>query len=132
MQRRLAGLFVGRDLGDGAWVLTTGATSGPEIYLRGMEPGAAQVLTGESIDTVTVEWHAEGVTLALRRGGGVGYLRARSAIVHEPKSRLFDHLPLASFDIAARRFWRRVFRLTRLPGGRYLLGFMARRNRGAR
>jgi hypothetical protein len=38
-------------------------------------------------------------------------------------------LPLVSFDDKARRFWRRVFRLVRIPGGRHLLGVLARRNR---
>jgi hypothetical protein len=41
--------------------------------------------------------------------------------VHEPLQDLYEGLPLASIDADARRFWRRVFRLVRLPGGRYLL-----------
>jgi len=34
--------------------------------------------------------------------------------------------PLASIDADARRFWHRVFRLVRIPGGRYLLKLLTR------
>jgi hypothetical protein len=54
----------------------------------------------------------------------------RGAIVHEPLPKLYAELPLAGFDERARRFWRRVFRLVRIPGGRHLLGVLARRPRG--
>jgi len=59
-------------------------------------------------------------------------LKTRNAIIHEPLTRLYEGLPLASFDPAARRFWRRVFRLVRIPGGRHLLRFIARRSRDSR
>jgi hypothetical protein len=42
---------------------------------------------------------------------------------------LYEALPLAGFDATARRFWRRVFLLVRLPGGRYLLRLIAQRKR---
>ncbi len=38
---------------------------------------------------------------------------------------LYDSLPLVKFDADARRFWRRVFGLVRIPGGRYLLKFLS-------
>ncbi len=53
-------------------------------------------------------------------------VRAQSVIVHEPLARLYEALPLVTLDAKARRFWRRVFRLVRIPGGRYLLGALAR------
>jgi hypothetical protein len=56
-------------------------------------------------------------------------LEAQSAIVHEPQTRLYEALPLVVLDDKARRFWRRVFRLVRIPGGRHLLGILARRTR---
>jgi len=37
---------------------------------------------------------------------------------------LYAALPLAQFDRRARRFWRRVFLLVRIPGGRSLLGML--------
>ena len=63
---------------------------------------------------------------------GPHLLRARVAVAHEPLARLYDTLPLMSFDSQARRFWRRVFFLVRIPGGRRLLGLVARRAGGAR
>ena len=54
---------------------------------------------------------------------------AQSAIVHEPLPHLYETLPLVRFDAKARRFWRRVFRLMRIPGGRHLIGALARRSR---
>jgi hypothetical protein len=53
-------------------------------------------------------------------------IRAQSVIVHEPLARLYEALPLVTLDAKARRFWRRVFRLVRIPGGRHLLGALAR------
>jgi hypothetical protein len=38
---------------------------------------------------------------------------------------------LADFDARARRFWRRVFVLVRIPGGRRLLGMLARASRNS-
>ena len=57
-------------------------------------------------------------------------LHAQSVIVHEPLMRLYETLPLVSLDEKAKRFWRRVFFLVRVPGGRYLLRILARRSRG--
>jgi hypothetical protein len=39
---------------------------------------------------------------------------------------LYESLPLVSIDANARRFWRRVFRLVRIPGGRFLLKLLTR------
>jgi hypothetical protein len=39
---------------------------------------------------------------------------------------------LAEFDAGARVFWKRVFRLLRIPGGRYLLGWITRRGQRSR
>jgi hypothetical protein len=50
-------------------------------------------------------------------------------IVHEPLGRMYESLPLAGIDANARRFWRRVFWLVRLPGGRYLLKLLTRGRR---
>jgi hypothetical protein len=59
-------------------------------------------------------------------------VKAQSVIVHEPLARLYEALPLATLDANARRFWRRVFRLVRIPGGRYLLGALVRRRQDRR
>lgn len=130
MTRTLTGGFRAQDLGAGAWQLTTGAAGGPQIYVRGAEPGAAHSMRGVSSSAVAVEWRNDGVLVTLTSSAGTRRLTARSAIIHEPLPGLYAGLPLASFDGDARRFWRRVFRLVRIPGGRHLLGLIARRARG--
>jgi len=100
-----------------------------DIYLWGAGPQASEALQGPSIASLVIEWHAGGVDVMLTGANAVRHLTVAGATIHEPQGRLYESLPLASFDTAAKRFWRRVFRLMRLPGGRLLLRFMARRNR---
>ena len=106
---------------------------------RGMKAGSCvdsmmrvNFMAGAAIAKVAVVWRGDGVEITLTTAKGVRTLRAATAIVHEPMPRLYERLPLTGFDSDARQFWNRVFRLIRIPGGRYLLGFIARRNRGAR
>jgi hypothetical protein len=132
MRRTVRGKFTGRDLGSGAWHLTTGAACGPEIYLTGAEPNAAQALRGANLSAVDVEWGNDEVLLTVIFAESTRSLKVRHAIIHEPLPRLYDGLALESFDTSARRFWRRIFRLVRVPGGRHLLGLIARRARGPR
>jgi hypothetical protein len=129
-RRTVCGRFEVRDLGSGAWHLSTGAAAGPEIYLTGTEPLAAASLRGAVASAVAIDWRDDGVLVALTTAEGTAALQARNALIHEPLTSLYAGLPLASFDDAARRFWRRVFRLVRIPGGRHLLGLIARRSRG--
>ena len=77
---------------------------------------------------IDIEWQAEDVVLTMTSGGRTRSINARSALVHEPLAHLYDALPLAAVDEKMRGFWRRVFRLIRIPGGRYLLGVLARRS----
>jgi hypothetical protein len=79
-----------------------------------------------------VAWQQRGALVTLTAGGGLMQIRARTVILHEPKAQLYDGLPLVRLDEAARRFWRRVFWLVRIPGGRRLLGLVARRAGGTR
>lgn len=100
-----------------------------DVYVRGTGPDAAASL-GATLDGLVVEWLAQGVVLTTIRGAGQTSIKAQGAIIHEPRPQLYDALPLASFDASARRFWQRVFSLVKLPGGRYLLGKLARRGDG--
>jgi hypothetical protein len=123
------GSFVARPLGAGTWQLSSAATDGPEIYLTGAESAAAAILQDSSCNVVTVEWREGAVVATVAGGAGARIVRARNAVIHEPLGRLYATLPLAPFDDAARRFWRRVFLLVRVPGGRHLLSYIARRTR---
>jgi hypothetical protein len=84
---------------------------------------------GTALRDVCVEWLAQRVVLSITCEGRVQKVEARSAIVHEPAPDLYAALPLAQFDERARRFWRRVFLLVRVPGGRRLLGLLAHASR---
>ena len=129
VQRTVIGPFGARKLGPGVWQLTTGVSSGAEIYLQGVAPEAGDALQDASLASLRFEWHATAVRVSLTGANGIRHMNIVSAIIHEPKAALYQGLPLASFDAAARRFWRRVFLLMQVPGGRFLLRFIARRNR---
>ena len=125
----LAGPFRAQLLGSGLWHLTAAQPHPVQIYLRTAEPGASEVLKDTSLEQVDLEWQDDGVAVTTTRAKRIATLHASSAIVHEFRDGLYDSLPLAGFDSDAQRFWKRVFRLMRIPGGRLLLGLVARRNR---
>lgn len=128
MSKNLPGPFAARSLGTGTWLLTTGVAGGPEVVLRVAGPGAA-FLADAVVENLAVSWRDDGVELIVSAATGIRVLSAASVIVHEPNLKLYESLPLAGFDAEARQFWRRVFRLIRIPGGRHLLGLIARRGR---
>jgi hypothetical protein len=130
-RRSVNGRFKGRDLGSGVWRLSTD-DDGPEIYLAGVEADGAEMLCRAGLGPLEIDWRPDGVFVALTSAGTERLIRARHAVVHEPLARLYEGLPLERFDAAARRFWARIFRLVRIPGGPQLLKLIARRARGAR
>jgi hypothetical protein len=131
MRRKLPGTFLTRDLGEGAWRLSRGEAAPIDVFLRGADCGA-EALGSSFVRDIDIEWRAEAVVLSMTSAEQSRTVEAQSAIVHEPLARLYEALPLVSLDAKARRFWRRVFRLVRIPGGRYLLGVLARRTREPR
>ena len=131
-RRKLPGTFLPRELGEGAWRLSRGEAEPIDIFLRGAESGAAEALRSAFVRDIDIEWCVDAAVLTMTSAEQRRSVKAQSAIVHEPLTRLYDALPLISLDAKARRFWRRVFRLVRIPGGRYLLGLVARRTRERR
>jgi hypothetical protein len=129
MRRNLPGTFLTQNLGEGAWRLSRSEAAPVDVFLRGVESAAAEALRSPWVRDIGIEWRGDAVALTMTSAEQPGIVQARSAIVHEPLVRLYEALPLASLDAKARRFWRRVFRLVRIPGGRYLLGALARRSR---
>jgi hypothetical protein len=131
------GPWVAQDLGMGTWRLLGGAAgalgsadvSAPiEILIRGAGPDAAECFE-DPITRLTVEWGPGTPVVSVTRSGAARVLSARCVIVHEPRPLLYQALPLAKFDADARRFWGRIFRVMRLPGGRWLVKLVARRRR---
>jgi len=127
MRRNLPGAFMTRYLGDGAWQLSRQGPALAEVFVRGAESRAAEIFGSAEVRDIDVEWSAEAVLLSVRSEQRIESVSTQSAIVHEPLPHLYEALPLVSLDAKARRFWRWVFRLVRVPGGRNLLGLLARR-----
>jgi hypothetical protein len=128
-RRSFSGAFLPQDRGNGAWQLSRPAPHEISVFLRDAERGAERSFGPGPLIDLGIEWHAEKVLLTFISQERVASVEAASAIVHEPLERLYEHLPLVSIDADARRFWRRVFRLVRIPGGRFLLNFLARSRR---
>ena len=129
LRRHLPGKFLARPRGDDAWRLARGGAAPADIFLQGAQPRTAGVLQSADLADIDIEWHDAAVELTVTAAGRRTTVEGRSVIVHEPLARLYETLPLAAFDAKARRFWRRIFWLVRIPGGRRLLGAMARRSR---
>jgi hypothetical protein len=131
IRQSLPGPFSAKKLNPGLWQLTAEVSDGARVYLHGATPEASKLLEDMRIAALEFEWRIDGVMVRVAGADGVRRFKSESAFIHESKPRLYDNLPLASFDAAAQRFWKRVFRLIRIPGGRLLLGAIARR-RGRR
>jgi hypothetical protein len=129
-RRSLPGPFSAARLNSGLWQLTAEVPDGARVYLRGAAPEASKLLSITRMTALEFEWRAEAVMVSITGAGGVRHFKSESAFIHTPAARLYDGLPLASFDAHAQRFWKWVFRLIRIPGGRLALGAIARRRRG--
>jgi hypothetical protein len=136
VERTINATLTARELPGGTWQLSSGGQGGVDIILRGTDPEARAGLTGLRASKALVSWHwngnRDGATVTLTTAGGTRQLRARTVILHESRALLYDGLPLVRLDDAARRFWRRVFWLVRIPGGRRLLGMVARQSGAAK
>jgi hypothetical protein len=126
MRRNFSGAFLPQDRGNGAWQLSRAAPHEAQVFVRDAETNAAKAFGTAPIVDLGIEWHAENALLTFMSGDRVATVQAAAAIVHEPLGHLYESLPLVSIDADARRFWRRVFRLVRFPGGRYLLKLLTR------
>ena len=129
MRRNLPGTFLTRELDAGTWRLSRSEAAPADLFLRGTNSSADEVLKATVVSDIDIDWRAATVELTLTSADRRRTLHAQSVIVHEPLMRLYETLPLVSLDEKARRFWRRVFFLVRIPGGRYLLRILARRSR---
>jgi hypothetical protein len=126
LRRNFSGAFLPQDRGNGTWQLSRPAPHEINVFLRNAEHSAQRSFAMGPVLDLGIEWHDEKVLLTFMSGERVASVEAVSAIVHEPLERLYERLPMVNIDADARRFWRRVFRLVRIPGGRYLLKVLAR------
>ena len=117
--------------------MKTAVEGAAEIYLSGVDRDAFAMLDRDTFamldrstaSAVHLEWSAAGATVTLMARGASTQFKSRAATLHEPRPELDQGLPLVILDEAARRFWRRVFLIARLPGGRPLLRWIAQRTR---
>lgn len=127
-ERSLTGELRLTPLSKDRWRIDNLAPPHESLWLRGVEVRAAPL--PPRFDRLTVVWRADGhVGVTLAAGGEALIVDASTALLHEPRERLYDSLPLPPYTIETARFWRRVFRLVRIPGGRLLLAWLARRSR---
>jgi hypothetical protein len=129
LRRNFSGAFLARDRGNDAWQLCGPPPREITVFLRGAEHGAKRSFATAPISDLGIEWQEAKVLLTFTSEHRVASVEAASAIVHEPLPNLYERLPLAGIDAGQRRFWNRVFRLVRIPGGRYLLKVLARARR---
>jgi hypothetical protein len=129
MRRHLPGRFTAQDLKGGTWRLVRGGSEPAEVLLRGTDSRAVEVFAASELVDIDIEWRPAKVELWATSSGRRRTIESQSAIVHEPLARLYEALPLARTDAKSKRFWRRVFCLVRIPGGRLLLAAVARRTR---
>lgn len=129
LRRSFSGEFVARDRGNDSWHLARRTPHEVGVFLRHAERGAQRSFGTGRLTDLGIEWHAGKVLLTFMSEERVASVEAASVIVHEPLPRLYETLPLVDVDAGARRFWRRVFWLVRIPGGRYLLKVFARPKR---
>jgi hypothetical protein len=124
MRRNFSGVFRCAEIGTDAWQIVQGEARELQIVLRGAKPAAARLIAAAPIK-LGIEWLADAARLTVATQDGVATMQTVSAIVHEPACNLYENLPLAHFDDRAKKFWRRVFWLLQVPGGRYLLKYLA-------
>jgi hypothetical protein len=125
MRRNFSGAFASQLAANGTWRITRAEPPAIQIIVIGADANDIQAC-GANLHDPSIEWQAQ---RALLRCAGRAPLEARSVIVHEPLPELYAALPLAQFEARARRFWRRVFLLVCIPGGRRLLGMLAHASR---
>jgi hypothetical protein len=127
LQRSLSGEFQVEALAPETWSATNRRPPGQILLLRRVQTSAA-LRVPTLAAAVTVTWQAgQPVAVTFVIDGQPVAVVAGAAFLHEPAGPIYAGLPLAVFTAGMQRFWRRVFWLVRLPGGRLLLRWLARR-----
>jgi hypothetical protein len=128
MQRSFSGSFRVDRPTPGWWRVRNTQSPHQIAWLRNLRTTTGDIPV--DFNTLRLQWNPAGpATVSMGEGDTARLLIADAVQLHEPDERLYDDLPLECFTPGAQRFWRRVFWLVRLPGGRALLGLVARRRR---
>jgi hypothetical protein len=128
MQRSFSGEFAIAETHPGTWQIENRLVPHQRILVRGVRTPRPAVPATPT--RVSLEWTAgKPVVVTLQGDAGSVALSCDSATSQETNEGLYRALPLAEFTADRQRFWRRVFWLVRIPGGRFLLRLFARRAR---
>ena len=123
---KLIAPFDVEDCGRGLWCLRQHTALDVAVFVHGSLP-FAQLSNCESLG---IEWLEDGgALLSLALPSQTVTVQVKSAFVQEARPKLYGALPLGRLNGRTLRFWRRVFALVRLPGGQFLLGWLAARTR---
>jgi len=128
-QRTLLGPILAEHLGGGLWQLTAAGAHTAQVFMKFAPGVSSAALNDPAIRRLDLQWRLAGVVERVTGRNGVAMFEVGTAIIHEGNDQLYGALPLAGFDTKARRFWKRVFLLMHVPGGRYLLRWIVRRKR---
>jgi len=130
LQRSLSGQFQVKVLGPDTWCVTNQGAPGQSLLLRRIET-TDLLQTPAVAQRISVTWHGSApVSVAFTRDEQTVTVVAGAVFLNEPAGPVYAGLPLPAFTSSMRRFWRRVFRLVRIPGGRWVVGWLSRRRRG--
>jgi len=128
MQRSFSGEFVIAEPQPGTWQIDNRIAPYDKILVRGVQtPRSAVPVLPTAVSLVWTT--GERVALTLTDAVGSVTVACDTALSHETAPALYRILPLAQFTADRQRFWRRVFWLVRIPGGRLLLRLIAKRER---
>ena len=117
------------DCGNGLWCLRRRQPRVVAVYLRGFAPPAQLA----QCTAMRIDWpDGSDVVVSIVLPSQIVTTRAAAAFAHEPRDELYGALALPAFGPAAQRFWRTIFAVVRLPGGRLLLSWLAGRGRPTR
>jgi hypothetical protein len=117
------------DCGNGLWCLRRQQPPMVSVYLRGFAPPAQLA----ECTAMSIDWpDGSGAVVSIALPSQSVTIRVAGAFAHEPRGQLYGALPLPGFGAGPRRFWRTVFGVVRVPGGRFLLGWLADRSRRRR
>jgi hypothetical protein len=111
------------------WIVRSSEPAPVEVQLLGVQCADAAAAPALAWQCVNIQWRDGAAAVTLSGESSGLQLLARAAFVHEPRPALYAALPLESFGPRAQSFWKRVFLLVKLPGGRVLLNLIARRAR---
>lgn len=116
--------FDAAQCGGGLWRVRPAEAPPVTVWLRGDGPPADIA----RCTALTIAWPpGGGLVVTVSGPDGETQVPTTAAFIHEELEGLYTALPLAHPEPGQARFWRRVFRVIRVPGGRFVLAWLARR-----